>query len=345
MDNLKLGITIGDVNGIGLEVLLKTLADERILKRCTPIIYGSSKVVAYHKNIVKLDELRFTTVQEGRLPRPGRIYVVNCWEGDIKIELGKKSLEAGKLAVAALDRATEDLKTGKLDALITAPINKEVMSMAGFGFPGHTEYLADRFDAPDHLMCMVHQDLRIALATNHVPIAQLSESLSKEQLIGKLKSFFKTLEVDFGIDKPTIAVLGLNPHAGDGGTIGLEEKDLIEPTLLELKKKGHLVYGPYAADGFFGSMNYKKFDGILAMYHDQGLIPFKLSSFGAGVNFTAGLPVIRTSPDHGTGYDIAGKALADEGSFRSAIYLAIDLSRNRKEYYQSRENSLELKET
>ncbi len=341
MKRIKLGITIGDVNGIGIEVLLKTLADERILKHCIPIIYGSMKVLSYHKNIVKLEEMRFSSFLQGDTPRPGRIYVVNCWEEEVKIELGLKSADAGRFASLSLDRATEDLKADVIDCLVTAPINKEVMHMSGFGFPGHTEYLANRFEIKDPLMCMVCDNLRIALVTNHVAVGDIAQVLTKELIAKKVKIFLNSLKVDFGIDKPTLAVLGLNPHAGDGGAIGTEEEDLIRPVLLQYKKKGHLVYGPFAADGFFGSANYTKFDGILAMYHDQGLIPFKLSSFGAGVNFTAGIPIIRCSPDHGTAFDIAGKAVADESSFRKAVYLACDLTRSRKEYYESRANRLE----
>lgn len=340
MKPINIGISIGDINGIGLEVVLKTLAHEQVLKMCTPIIYGSSKVVSYHKNIAKLDQLRFSTFRADERLKNGRIYVVNCWDDEVSINLGQITEDGGKYATLSLSAAVEDLSKGLIDGLVTAPINKEAMKLSGFPYPGHTEFLTDKLGEKNNLMTMVQGDLRIALVTNHEPIEQVKPGITKERIKEKLKIFEQSLIRDFGIEKPSIAIMGLNPHAGDGGAIGKEEEDIIRPLIIEAKKKGKLFFGPYSADGFFGSGNYKKFDGILAMYHDQGLIPFKLLSFGNGVNYTAGLPFVRTSPDHGTGHDIAGKNLADPGSFKQALFQAIDLIRNRADYKANRENAM-----
>ena len=330
MKSARIGISVGDVNGIGLEVVLKTLSHSGILKQCVPIIYGSGKVVSYHKNLCRLEDFSYSTLRDHSDLQEGKVYVVNCWEEEVNVTLGQPTADGGLYAQKALDRATEDLKNNKIDALVTAPINKEAMKLSGWNYPGHTEYLTDKFDTKQSLMCLVNEDLRVATVTNHIPVGKITEHLNSKLIEDKIRIFNSALKKNFGIEKPVIAVLGLNPHAGDGGTIGSEEEETLKPLLHSLKDKGLLVHGPYAADGFFGSPTYKKFDGILAMYHDQGLIPFKVLSFGDGVNFTAGLPVIRTSPDHGTGYDIVGKNQASPDSFRKALYAAIDMVKQRE---------------
>jgi 4-hydroxythreonine-4-phosphate dehydrogenase len=329
---LKIGITSGDINGIGLEVILKTLAHPKFQEFCTPVIYGSSKVVSYHKNIVDLEEFQFQSLRNSDRLNPNKVNVVNCWEDNVNITLGKVTETGGKYAYLSLEEATNDLKERKIDALVTAPINKEAMQLAQFPYPGHTEYLTHRLGAKESLMLMVSDSLRIGLVTNHLPLSEVAAATTKELVLSKIKIFNESLRVDFGIERPTIAVLSLNPHAGDGGVIGDEEDKIIRPAVVESKKGGLLAMGPFAADGFFGSGQYKKFDGILAMYHDQGLVPFKTLSFGSGINFTAGLPFVRTSPDHGTGFSIAGKNAANPDSFRQALYLAIDIARNRSLY-------------
>ncbi|MBX2816072.1 MAG: 4-hydroxythreonine-4-phosphate dehydrogenase PdxA [Saprospiraceae bacterium] len=329
-----IAISIGDINGIGPEIVIKTLADQRILDLCIPVIYASSKVIAYHKNIVKPEKFDFQSIRDLENPRTDRINVVNVWTEDINIELGTGSEDSGKFAYISLDRATQDVKEGLADALVTAPFNKHIMDSAGFPYAGHTEYLEAQCQEPS-LMFMVSDDLRIGVATNHIPVAEVAPTLTKALVLKKTKIMLKSLSQDFGIAKPRIAILGLNPHAGDQGTIGGEEDELIRPVVSELSRKGHLVTGPHAADGFFGVGNQNKVDGILAMYHDQGLIPFKTLSFGRGVNYTAGLPIVRTSPDHGTGFNIAGRNLAEPDSFRQALFMAIDVVRSRSEYVQA----------
>ena len=338
---LTIGISSGDINGIGLEVALKALSDKRLLNWCTPVIYASTKVVSYHKNIAKIKDFSFHNTNSVQALNHQSVNVINCWMENVKITLGQCTADGGKYATFALEQATEDLRLGHLDALVTAPINKEAMQASGFEFPGHTEYLTHKFQAPENLMLLVNESLRVGLVTNHVPLGEVASILSKELILKKIQLMDESLKMDFGIDRPAIAVLGLNPHAGDGGVLGHEEKDLILPAIEAAKKQGILAIGPYAADGFFGSGNYLNFDGILAMYHDQGLVPFKALSFGKGINFTAGLPVIRTSPDHGTGFDIAGKNLADPQSFREALYLALDSARQRAEYIAMTNNPLE----
>ncbi len=341
MEKVKVGISIGDINGVGLEVILKTLSDQRILNFCTPIIYASSKVVSYHKNIVELEDFTFHAAKAADRVHSDKVNVITCWQDNVSITLGKTSDASGKYARISLDQATNDLQNGFIDALVTAPINKKAMQNAGFEFPGHTEYLNHSFKTKESLMLMVSDDnLRVGLVTNHLPIKDVAAALTKEKIIQKLKIFHHTLEVDFGIEKPMIALLGLNPHAGDDGFLGDEEEKMIRPVIIEAKKKGMMVMGPFPADGFFGSQQFKKVDGILAMYHDQGLAPFKALSFGGGVNYTAGLPVVRTSPDHGTAYDIAGKNEADPRSFRQALFLAIDVFKCRKEHHDMRANAI-----
>ncbi len=343
MEKLKIGISIGDINGIGLEVILKTLSHDKITNICTPIVYGSSKVVSYHRNIVE-EEFNFQNTRGADNITEGIINIVNCWQETVNISLGRPTDLGGKYAIKSLEYATLDLKNGHIDALVTAPINKHAMKMADFPFPGHTEYLTRELGAEDSLMFMINDSLRIGMATNHLPIAEVAASIQPQVLRRKIQIMHDSLRMDFGIERPTIAVLGLNPHAGDNGVLGHEEEDIIKPVIVEKKDKGMLVMGPFPADGFFGSGNQRKFDGILAMYHDQGLIPFKTLSFGSGVNFTAGLPGVRTSPDHGTAYAIAGKNEADPSSFRQALFTALDIARNRKRYREMMANPVGKKE-
>lgn len=338
MNKPKIGISIGDINGVGPEVIIKTLQNPKILDQCTPIIYGSSKVISYHKNIVEVD-FNFQNIREAGHASNSKVNVINCWQDVVNITLGQATEEGGQFAAIALEKAVLDLKDNKIDALVTAPINKSAMKMSGgFPFPGHTEYITKTVESKESLMLMVNDDLRVGLVTNHLSISEVAKSVTKSRINTKLEMLNKTLKMDFGIERPIIAVLGLNPHAGDNGLLGEEEEQLIRPVIVEAKKKGMTVVGPFSADGFFGSNQFRKFDGILAMYHDQGLIPFKLLSFGQGVNFTAGLPVVRTSPDHGTAYDLAGKNEADPSSFRQALFQAIDISRQRKNFIEMHEN-------
>lgn len=337
----KIGITIGDVNGIGPEVIIKMLSDDRIFHQCTPIIYGSSKVISYHKNIVEPRQFDYTNLSTIAHVKTDTINILNCWSENVNITLGEITEEGGKYAILSLEKAFQDLKNGDIDAVVTAPIHKQAMAKADFGYPGHTEFITQYLDVEDSLMCMVRDDLRVGLVTNHLPVKEVSSAISKNLLKRKINIMNQMLVRDFGLEKPLIAILGLNPHAGDGGVIGDEDEKIVRPAVIECKKGGNLVFGPFAADGFFGSGEYKKYDGILAMYHDQGLVPFKLMSFGKGVNFTAGLPVVRTSPDHGTGFDIVGQSLADPQSIRQALYLAIDTIRNRKRYKTWHDNPLQ----
>lgn len=339
MEKLRIGISVGDINGIGLETIIKTFSDERVLNQCIPVVYGSTKVVSYHKNIVGI-EFRFNAARTAETLMSDRINVVNCWQDNVNITLGKATESGGICALKSLDAATDDLKNGLIDALVTAPINKHAMQMSGFKFPGHTEYLTDKFEVDESLMLMVSDSLRVGLVTNHLPVSAIAESISKELIIRKIKIMDEALKLDFNIERPLIAVLGLNPHAGDEGAIGDEEINLIRPAIIESKKNGIFAMGPFAADGFFGSGQFSKFDGILAMYHDQGLAPFKTLSLQNGINFTAGLPYVRTSPDHGTAYEIAGKNEADESSFRKAIFSALDICKTRNANLDLKKNAL-----
>ena len=338
MEKLKVGISIGDINGIGLEVILKTLTNRGISNLCIPVIYGSSKIVSYHKNIVGIEEFQFQSLRTAEKVHSDKVNIINCWQENVNITLGKVTETGGQYALMSLKRSVEDLQRGLIDCVVTAPINKKSMELAKFPYPGHTEYLLDEFNSKDCLMFMVSDDLKIGLVTNHEPVGKVASLITKERILRKLRMMNTTLKMDFGIEKPTIAILGLNPHAGDEGVIGSEEETIIRPAIIEAKKKGVLAFGPFAADSFFGTTNYKKYDAVLAMYHDQGLIPFKALTFGNGVNFTAGLPIVRTSPDHGTGFDIVGQNLADPSSFRQAIFHAIDIHRNRVAYKAMHEN-------
>jgi 4-hydroxythreonine-4-phosphate dehydrogenase len=341
MSNITIGITCGDINGIGLEVILKALAIKKAGAKFKTVIYSSTKVVAYHKNIITEENIQFNTINKPSEGQLGRINVINCWGDNVNITLGKPNEVGGKCAMDALAAAVKDLKSGDIDALVTAPINKKAMQMAGFPHVGHTEYLNAEFKAKDSLMLMVSDSLRVGVVTNHLALRDVAAAVTQEKVLRKILIMAETLKIDFNLDRPTIAVPGLNPHAGDEGAIGQEEEKIIRPAIEEAKARGVLAFGPFPADGFFGSGQHHKYDGILAMYHDQGLVPFKTLSFGAGVNYTAGLRAVRTSPDHGTAYDIAGKGEADEMSFIKALYLASDIVRNRNEYLDMHANSLE----
>lgn len=340
MKKIKLGLTIGDLNGIGPEVLIKAISDSRITDICTPVIYASAKVISYHRNIAKIDDFRYKVAMSGERVTEGKVNLVNCWTENVSINIGNVTVDGGKYAKLALDGALYDLKEGHIDALVTAPINKEAMSKIGFGFKGHTDYLENHTGSKNAMMIMVNDALRVALVTHHIPIEKVSSVVTKELVLDSILRLNKTLQTDFDKEKPLIAVLGLNPHAGDGGVIGKEEEDIIRPAIVAAKEKGVFVNGPFPSDSFWGTHNFKKYDAILAMYHDQGLIPFKLLSFGKGVNYTGGLPFVRTSPDHGTGFDIVGKNVANHESFLNAIFAAVDLTRNRMEYFESRENAI-----
>lgn len=344
MDKVRIGITVGDINGIGLETVIKTLSNPKILSYCVPVIYGSSKIVSYHKNIVKPEEFQYQNLRTAIKLSPDRINIVNCWIENVNITLGAATKDGGKYAYISLDRAVQDIKEGLIDVLVTSPVNKYAMQMVGFGYPGQTAYLTENSSSSESLMFMVSDPLKVGMVTEHIPLAEVSQSLSKELIIRKLKLLNSSLKRDFGLEKPIIAVLGLNPHASDNGLIGDQEEKFIHPAVVEMKKKGVLVSGPYASDGFFGSGEYRKFDAVLAMYHDQGLIPFKTLSFGEGVNFTAGLDFVRTSPDHGTGYSIAGKSEADPSSFRKALFMAMDIYHNRLTYDEWHSNPLKKEE-
>lgn len=322
---------MGDINGIGPEVVIKAVADSRILNMITPVLYGSAKVISYYKKLFNIEEFNYSQVKTKGQLQHRSINVVNCWEETIEINPGKPSKETGKAALTALKCACEEIKEGYLDALVTAPIDKSTIHSEEFPFKGHTEFLSQYFGAKESLMFMVSDTIKIGLVTEHAPISSVSALLTKERILAKLQVMETSLRKDFGINKPKIAVLGLNPHAGDNGLIGQEDDQIIKPVVNDLRNKGKLVFGPFPADGFFGMAQYQKYDGIIAMYHDQGLIPFKTIAFETGVNFTAGLPVIRTSPDHGTAYSIAGKNQANEGSMREAIFMAAEIFNHRSE--------------
>jgi len=329
---LKIGISVGDINGIGPEIILKTFSEPLMMKVCTPIIYGSSKLFSAYRKLINVSEYQFNYIKFSNQAGNKIPNLINLFDGEITLELGKATELGGKLAFQSLKQAVNDLKSGQIDALVTAPINKNNIQNNEFKFAGHTEYLANEAGSKSFLMLLINNGLRVGTVTGHIPVAEVSKQLTSEKIIEKARIFIHSLQQDFRIQKPKLAVLGLNPHNGDNGLMGSEEKNIILPAINQLKNEGYVVFGPYAADGFFGSGTYTQFDGILSMYHDQGLIPFKTLSFGGGVNYTAGLPFIRTSPDHGVGYDIAGKGTANEQSFREAIYNAIDIYNFRKEY-------------
>lgn len=340
---IRVGITQGDTNGIGLEVILKIISVPEIIEICTPVIYGSAKVLTYHRKAIDMAGFQINhanNAEEIKETMPNLIEVMN--NEDIKVELGVPSKVAGLAAYRALEAAVSDLKDGKIDVLVTAPINKDNIQSEEFHFTGHTEYLqASAGEGSKALMVLCDEDLRVALVTTHLPIAQLPQAITADNIVEKLRQFNDSLKRDFGIVRPRIAVLSLNPHAGENGLLGAEESEIIRPAIDKAYDEDRIVcFGPYAADGFFGNRLYRNFDGVLAMYHDQGLAPFKTLAMDRGVNFTAGLPFVRTSPDHGTGYDIAGKGVAREDSMRQAIYTAIDIWRNRNQYDEAHANPL-----
>lgn len=339
-NKIVVGITHGDINSISYEVIIKSLMDNRMMDLCIPVVYGSPKVAAYHRKALDLEHFSFNNIRSASEANPKRANIINCIDDNTRVELGKSTKIAGEAAYQALERATEDLIEGKIDVLVTAPINKENIQSDKFTFPGHTEFFQYKFDSEEVLMLMVNDFFKIGVVTGHVPIAKVTEYITEENVLTKIKLLNKSLIKDFGIRKPRIAVLGLNPHASDNGLIGNEEQEAIIPAIEEAKKQNLLVFGPLPADGFFGTASYNKFDGILAMYHDQGLIPFKAMSYDGGVNFTAGLPVVRTAPAHGTAFEIAGKNLASPDSFRKAIYNACDIYRIRTQNEALSENPL-----
>jgi 4-hydroxythreonine-4-phosphate dehydrogenase len=333
-NKIRVGISQGDVNGIGMEVIIKTFQDPSIFDICTPLIYSSQKTAAFHRKSLTVEDFTFNYMKEGEIPNPRKANLVSCYEEDIVIEPGLSTPTGGKYALRSLEAACSAIEKGEVDVLVTAPIDKHSIQGAEFNFAGHTEYLKARFGNPGALMLLVAEELKVGVVTGHIPIAEVASSITQEAILEKITQLNQTLIRDFGIRKPKIAVLGLNPHAGDQGAIGKEDLEIVIPALNKAKEQQIIAWGPYPADGFFGNGAFRKFDAILAMYHDQGLIPFKTIAFSSGVNFTAGLKIIRTSPDHGTAYDIAGKDCADETSFRNAVYLACDLFRKRKEHLE-----------
>lgn len=335
------GISLGDFNGIGVEIILKTFKDHRVLESITPIIYGKAELLEHYIDLIPELSVSFETIKSASKVKHQKINLITISEETFRCSPGKESLEAGNFAYLSLKSVTDDLSKGLIDLLITAPINKKNIQSESFNFPGHTEFLTSMSNIDQSLMFMVDENLRVGLATNHVEIKNIHSALSKEVIIEKLTLMKNSLEQDFNIQSPKIAVLGLNPHAGDLGLLGQEEIDVISPAISKAKEAGILAWGPFPADGFFGNAIYQKFDGVLAMYHDQGLIAFKTISNNKGVNFTAGLPIVRTSPDHGTGMDISGKGVADEESFRNAVYLARDIFCNRIQAKKLKENPLE----
>ncbi len=336
---VRVGITHGDFNGISYEVILKALSDNRVVEMFTPVVYGLSRVMSYNRKNLGLNDFNFNTIRDVSSVKNNKVNLINLNEEEIRIEFGKANKVAGSYAHTALTRAVHDLKTSAINVVVTAPINKETIQSEEFDFPGHTEFFANQFDVKDYIMLMVSETLKIGTVTGHIPLKDVPGKLSEELIISKINVLENSLKVDFGIEKPKIAVLGLNPHAGENGNIGNEETEVIRPAILKSKKNGSLIFGPFPADGFFAN-DFSRYDAILAMYHDQGLIPFKTLSFEVGVNYTAGLPVIRTSPAHGTAYDKAGENIASPESLRSAIYLALDIYKNRENHKAMNANPL-----
>src|SRR5690606_25531096 len=340
VEKLKIGITIGDVNGIGLEVIIKSLMDNRVLEYFTPIVYGNTKVASFHRKTIGVQDFSFNVIHSSEQANPKRPNMINCWQEDVKITLGEQNEIGGRYAFLSLEKAMDDLQAGKIDALVTAPINKHNIQQEGFQFPGHTEYLQAKTAAEDVLMFMVADDLRVGVVTGHIPVKDIATAISQDAIVQKLRMMHESLKKDFWVQKPKIAVLGLNPHAGDNGLIGTEDDEVVRPAIEKANEEGVFCFGPYPADGFFASDAYTKFDAVLAMYHDQGLIPFKHIASRKGVNYTAGLPFVRPSPDHGTGYDIAGKGIASHESFLEAIFLAVHIVQRRREQEELSKNPL-----
>lgn len=337
---IRVGITQGDINGIGYEIIFRTFENSEMFEICTPVVYGSPKLAAYHRKALEID-ITYNAVENPSDIQDGKLNIINCNSDNIIIELGTATKESGEAAYQALERAIKDYQEGVIDLLVTAPINKNTIQSDDFKFPGHTEYLQERLGGGDKsLMILCSDEVRFAIATSHLPLRDVPEAITPELLEEKITIFDHSLKEDFNIDAPKIAVLSLNPHSGDNGLLGKEEIETIIPTINKMSREGILCYGPFGVDGFMGSGKYKAFDGILAMYHDQGLTPMKLLAMSNGVNFTAGLQAVRTSPAHGVAYDIAGKGCADENSFRQAIYTGIDIFRNRLQYNEARRRPL-----
>ena len=341
-ENILVGISIGDLNGIGSEVVLRTFEDTRMLELCTPVIFANVKLLSFIKKTIETEAM-FHGIDTLDQVVVGKINVLNVWRESVDLTFGEATELGGSFGIQSFVAATKALKDGKIDVLVTAPINKFNAQSEEFKFPGHTNYLAQELDG-NALMLMVQDRLRVGLLTDHVPVNEVAQHLTEKLLTEKIETIRKTLVQDFSLVKPKIAVLGLNPHSGDNGVIGKEEESIIKPTIKKIAEKGTLVYGPFPADGFFGSNQYEKYDAVLAMYHDQGLVPFKTLSFGRGVNFTAGLSKIRTSPDHGTAFDIAGKGVADFNSFKEAVYLAIDVFHSRNQHLEISANPMKIRE-
>jgi len=331
---------MGDLNGIGIEVILKTFSEPAILELCVPVIYGSTKALSFHRKALNLPNINFNAIKALDRISPKTVNVINVWEDEVPIVFGEATATSGMYAIKSFIAAMDALVKNEIDALVTAPINKSNIKSGAYPFTGHTEYISSLFQGKESLMMMVGEQIRVALTTVHIPLKEVSAKINADLINRQLEVLNRTLIRDFGISKPTIGVLGLNPHAGDNNVIGKEEEETIKPAIKAAKAKGILAFGPYPADGLFGNGSFKKFDAVLAMYHDQGLIPFKYMSFDSGVNYTAGLPVIRTSPDHGTAYDIAGKGVANESSFRSAVFTAIDIIKFRRDYDEMTKNPL-----
>ena len=338
------GISHGDINGIGYEVIIKALMESTINEICVPVVYGSPKVAAYHRKALNINNFSFNNIRTAEEANPKRANLINCLDDNIRVELGKSTPQGGEAALISLEKAVSDINNGKIDVLVTAPIDKKNIQSEKFRFSGHTEYLKSKAGAGDVLMFMIGESVRIGVATGHVPLSRVPAMITPDLLLSKLRLMNQSLIIDFGIRRPRIAVLGLNPHAGDDSLLGSEEAEVITPAIQQALKENMLIFGPFPADGFFGAGSFAKFDGILAMYHDQGITPFKALSFDTGVNFTAGLPFVRTSPVHGTAFHIAGKGEASENSFRQAIYLACDIFRNRQMYSEITHNPLRHQE-
>ena len=341
-ENIILGISIGDLNGIGSEVILKTFEDARILEMCTPVIFANVKMLSHIKKMLDLT-LMFHGIDTLDQIVIGKINVINVWKENVEIRLGVSNPDIGKYAVQSFTTAVKALKENMIDALVTAPISKLNSQSDDFQFPGHTDYLNQELEG-NALMFMIQDNLRVGLLTDHIPVTDVASHLTEALIREKIETVRKSLIQDFSINKPKIAILGLNPHAGDGGVIGKEDDLILKPLIKKMFANGIMVFGPYPADGFFGSAQYEKFDAVIAAYHDQGLIPFKTLAFGKGVNYTAGLNKVRTSPDHGTAYDIAGKGIADYNSFKEAVYAAIDIYNSRIHYLEISQNPLKIKE-
>lgn len=337
---VRIGITHGDVNGISYEVIIKTLLDQRLMELYTLVVYGSSKVASYHRKVLNINDFNFNLVKKADQAHPRRPNIVNIHDEEIKIDLGKSTAIGGELSLLSLEAAVDDLQKGHIDVIVTAPINKKNIQAPGFDFPGHTEYFARKFNTENYLMLMVNNAFRIGMVTGHAPLGQVKDLLTTDLIYKKIQVMNHSLMRDFGIVKPRIAVLALNPHAGDDGLLGSEEKNIIQPAVEKAYNQNILAFGPYPADGFFGAATFRNFDGILAMYHDQGMIPFKLMSFEEGVNYTAGLSIVRTAPAHGTAYELAGKDEASPEAFRNAIYMAADIFLHRLEYDDLRAHQL-----